>query len=187
MGLNAIHRQCGAGPVPSVTWGSLEWRAWHVQCEIRAWTQWELDELTGQGLPFSWHSHSSGKRQLKPVKNEEKVCLDGEIAMKSQQNFRFSLKLVTLGLEKPARFKVDSSFSSLWKHCLNLIPWPFLGQSTSYKAFLFHPLLPWGCWWLSGRSGLVSRHPRSPFKTPFTLIIDSVILPELCCFTSLGF
>lgn len=29
------------------------------------------------------------------------------------KNFRLSLKLVTLALEKPARFKVDCSFTSL--------------------------------------------------------------------------
>lgn len=111
MGLNTIQRQCGAGPVPSVTQSSLEWRECHVQCEIRAWTQGELDELTDKVFPSHGTHIPVGRATL--VKKEEKVSFDGKTAMKSQMNFRFSLKLVTLGLEKPERFKVDSSFSLL--------------------------------------------------------------------------
>lgn len=103
------------------------------------------------------------------------------------KNFRLSLKLVTLALEKPARFKVDCSFTSLWKHCLNLVPWPSLGQGTRYKAPLFHSSPVFSCWWLSDSSGLVGKHPGPSFKPPSAPGHSSVFLPWLCCCARLGF
>lgn len=56
LGPDAIHRQCGARSVPLVTWSLLVQRRWHevvdIQCEIRSWTQEELDEVMGQ-IPLS--------------------------------------------------------------------------------------------------------------------------------------